>query len=153
MTAMYANDVLAIVRPAVAIALLWANVAWAQSQQQPVQGVRTNVTEQSESNPNTINTRESTRSEPAAEFEDKPGAVRGMTLRLSTGVGYDANVFRTEGNTRDDFFWSLRPAASLNGGFSKHSYRLGYEGDYARYFDFSTEDFYDHRFLATHAWI
>ena len=73
--------------------------------------------------------------------------VRGITLRLSTGVGYDANVFRTERNIRDDFFWSLRPAASLNGVFSKHSYRLGYEGDYATYSDFGTEDFYDHRFL------
>ena len=41
----------------------------------------------------------------------------------------------------------LRPAASLSGVFSKHSYRLGYEGDYATYSDFSTEDFYDHRFF------
>jgi hypothetical protein len=60
-------------------------------------------------------------------------------------VGYDANVFRTERNTRDDFFWSLRPAVYLDGLFGKNSYRLGYEGDYAKYFDFSTEDFDDHR--------
>jgi hypothetical protein len=147
MMAMYANDVPAIGRPAVAIVLLWVNFAWAQSEQQPVQGVRTDVSEQHQSNANAINTRESTRSEPGVESQEKPGVDRGITLQLSTGVGYDANVFRTDGNTRDDFFWSLRPAAYLYGVFSKHSYRLGYEGDYAKYFDFNTEDFYDHRFF------
>ncbi|GMQ81786.1 MAG: hypothetical protein BMS9Abin05_1222 [Rhodothermia bacterium] len=146
--AICAKDTLGIVRPAVAIALLWANFAWAQSAQQPVDSIRLDVTEQYGSNPNAVDTLQSTESVQLTKTRDKPGTVRGITLRLSTGVGYDGNVFRTERNTSSDLFWSLRPAAYLNGVFGKNSYRFGYEGDYAKYSDFSTEDFVDHRVFA-----
>lgn len=87
-------------------------------------------------------------SEQRPQSQQQSGMARALTLRLSTGIGYDDNVFRTENNTQSDYFWSLQPAAYLNGVFGKHAYQLGYEGSYATYFDHSTEDFDDHRFLA-----
>lgn len=72
----------------------------------------------------------------------------GLSLALTAGIGYDDNVFRTENNTRSDSFWILQPRVYLNGLAGKHSYVLGYEGDYADYFDYSSEDFDDHRIFA-----
>lgn len=145
MMANCANELLGCTRPAVAIVLLWANSAWAQGEQQPVQSIRLDVQEQHEVNPNAINTEQSTRSDTGADVQDQQGTLRGISLRLSTGIGYDDNVFRTESNTRNDYFWTVRPAAYLNGVFGKNLYTLGYEGNYATYTDYSTEDFYDHR--------
>ena len=83
----------------------------------------------------------------APETPGEEGPPRGLTIALGAGIGYDDNVFRTESDTNSDFFWSVRPNVYLDGAFGKHGYRLGYEGDYRAYFDFTSEDFYDQRLL------
>ncbi|TFH40238.1 MAG: hypothetical protein E4H01_16940, partial [Lysobacterales bacterium] len=74
--------------------------------------------------------------------------LRGITLRLSSGLGYDDNVFRTESNTNSDFFWSVRPSVYFDAGLGKHELRFGYEGNFLRYFEFSNEDFSNHLVFA-----
>ncbi|GMQ76018.1 MAG: hypothetical protein BMS9Abin01_1280 [Gammaproteobacteria bacterium] len=69
-------------------------------------------------------------------------------MRLSAGMGYDDNVFRTESNASDDFFWTVQPAVYLNGSFGKHGLRLGYEGIFVNYLEFDNEDYYDNRLFA-----
>ena len=143
--ASHARKLLDIVRPAVAFVLLWAGSVCAQIQNQQVE---LRVTEE-----------HATNSDPAGQGKYGPtsadssaageqGPLRGITLRLSTGLGYDDNVFRTSNNTRNDFFWLIRPEAIFNFAAGKHAFRLGYEGEYASHFEFSTEDFYDHRLFA-----
>jgi hypothetical protein len=140
-------NALGVTRPAVAIALLWVNFVWAQSVQQPIQSEQLGINEQYESNPNAVNTLQSNLNEQAPGTGNESAIARAITLRLAAGVGYDDNVFRTEIDTRSDSFWSLQPAAYLNGVFGKHAYQLGYEGNYAHYSEYSTENFDDHRFL------
>ena len=60
----------------------------------------------------------------------------------------DDNVFRTENNTSSDFFWSVRPAVYFNAGLGKHGFLLGYEGSLHRYFEFSNENYDNHRVFA-----
>jgi hypothetical protein len=136
-----AGDPLDLIRPAVAIALLWANLAWAQVDQQPVQPVE-NIRLDLADRPDHYATAVTVRN---LEPIEQPEA---LSLRLATGVGYDANVFRTEQGTSSDFFWNLRPAIFLNKWAGKHSFRLGYEGDYRKYVEFDSEDFFDHRIFA-----
>lgn len=145
MVAKRANPALVITRPAVAVALLWAACAWAQGEQQPVDSIRLDVQEQYDPNPNAVTTLQSTATAQPAVPAEAPGAFRDISISLTTGIGYDDNVFRTERDTKDDFFWVLQPRAYLNGLVGKHSYVLGYEGDYATYFNYGSEDFYDHR--------
>ena len=90
----------------------------------------------------------STAATEVATSDPRSGKPRALTLRLATGIGYDANVFRTGQNTRSDSFWNIRPAILLNGWAGKHNFGLGYEGDYRKYFEFDTEDFFDHRIFA-----
>lgn len=139
-TASAAAEALGMPRLAVAFALPWAAVAWAQMALQPVQpvqpasGIRLQLSEEPR--------------RPAADGivkREERGPLRGVALRLAVGVGHDDNVFRTANDTRSDFFWSVRPEASVSGLVGKHDWRLGYEGDYAAYFGLDTEDFYDHR--------
>jgi hypothetical protein len=149
--ATYAENPLELIRPAVAIALLWAASAWAQVGRQPampvapVQAVSTELSETPTGQYENKVGAAVTTGTPGEVHREGLGIIRGLTLKLSTGVGYDENVFRTESNTQSDFFLNIRPGAYLDGGFGKHIYRLGYEGDYAAYRDFSTEDFDDHR--------
>lgn len=148
-TAIEAIKLLVRLRPAVAIVLLWADFAWAQVEQspvEPVQEIRLDLSEQPEHYNSAISIE-------ALEGDRAPadpgaGLPRAVSLRLATGIGYDANVFRTQNNTRSDFFWNLRPGILLNGWAGKHNLRLGYEGDYRKYFDQDTEDFFDHRIFA-----
>ena len=85
----------------------------------------------------------------AVEPIEGPGPARGISLFVTAGMGYDDNVFRTERDTKDDAFWVLQPRAYLNGFVAgKHHYVLGYEGDYATYNQYSSEDFDDHRIFA-----
>ncbi len=148
MTAKDAKSLLGILRPAVAIALLWANFAWAQPAQQPVNRINTQITEQYSASPNAVSTVQTGRADMGYGIGRESGSRRGISLRLSAGIGYDDNVFRTESNTSDDFFWSVRPAIYFNSGFGRHGFRLGYEGVFVRHFEFSNEDYYDHRVLA-----
>ena len=139
------------VRPAVAIALLWANVAWAQVEQQavqPVQDLRLDFTDRPAHYSSAATVAEPSTSSEAAISDPRSGNPRALTLRLATGIGYDANVFRTEQSTRSDFFWNVRPAIILNGWAGKHNLGVGYEGDYRKYFEFDSEDFFDHRIFA-----
>ncbi len=147
MVATYARNALGRGRLAVAVVLLWAHFAWAQTTSQPVERIRLDPADEQETSTGIVNTEQSGLSVQPGEAWKKPATVGGINGQLSTGIGYDANVFRTERDIRNDFFWSLQPAGYLNGFFGKHSYLLGYEGDYAKYFEFSTEDFYDHRVL------
>jgi hypothetical protein len=84
----------------------------------------------------------------AYDVGNESGPLRGITLALSAGIGYDDNVFRTESNTRDDFFWSVRPSVYLNSGFGRHAFRLGYEAVLIRYTEFDNQDYTDQRVLA-----
>lgn len=104
-----------------------------------------NIEEEYQANSNAVDTRFSNESRQGAAAQNPADADRALTLRLSTGIGYDDNVFRTQNNTRSDSFWLLRPSLYWNGAFGKHSYQLGYEGSYAQYFEYSTENFDDHR--------
>ena len=142
MAAICVSKALGIARPAVAIGLLWATCAWSQSAPVPVQGVGP---ERYDANATAVNTEQSTAVEQGSDNLDDSAVARALTLRLAAGIGYDDNVFRTESNTRSDAFWSVQPAIYLNGLFSKHSYVLGYEGNYTDYTEYSTEDFDDHR--------
>ncbi len=132
-------------RLAVAIALMSANFAWAQTPRQPVQGVDMRVTGENDTNPSAIGSVQTGPGTGINEAGAESRPTRGIELRLSVGNGYDDNVFRTESNTDDDFFWSIRPSLVFNGGLDRHRYRLGYNGDYVRHFEFSDEDFNDHR--------
>lgn len=145
----YATISLDMRRLAVAIALLWATSAWAQFEQQAGQQSDLRVSELYVPNGAPVNSGQPRPGDVAAQSRKDQGPLRGIALRLSTGVGYDDNVFRTSSRTRSDFFWLIRPAAVLNLAAGKHGFRLGYEGEYARYFDFSTEDYSDHRLFAS----
>ena len=132
-------------RPAVAIALLWAGCAWAQGEQQTYDTIRPQLPEQYEANPNAVTTLQSTMMGQAVEPAEEPGPAQGISASLTAGIGYDDNVFRTERDTKDDSFWVVQPRVYLNGLAGKHSYVLGYEGDWATYTEYSSEDFDDHR--------
>jgi len=148
MMATYAKKLLDVFRPAVAIALLWANSVCAQIETQAGQPVELRVGQEYATNRDPAN-----QGQQGAQDRDSSGRgggpLRGITLRLSTGVGYDDNVFRMTNNTRSDTFWLVRPAAYFDFAAGKHGFRLGYEGEYARYTEHSTEDFNDHRLFAT----
>ena len=148
MMATNARKLLGIVRLAVAIAVLWANPAWAQLAQQPVQGINTQVTGQYNEKSSAIGAVQTGQGETANDGGRDSGPLRGISLRLSAGVGFDDNVFRTESNTSDDFFWEIRPAVYFHGGFGKHGFSLGYEGVFVRYFEFGNQDFDNHRVFA-----
>lgn len=75
------------------------------------------------------------------------GLPRAVSLRLATGIGYDDNVFRTQDDTQSDYFVSVRPGVLLTGWAGKHRFGLGYEGDYRQYAEYSSNDFFDHRFF------
>lgn len=142
--------VLDLIRLAVAIALLQGSVAFAQDETGPLEPVApAEGFYPLEPMEPPLPPADSPEGSPDAPLpgEAQFGTLRGLTLGLTTGLGYDDNVFRTQSDTKSDFFWNLQPSAYLDGGFSKHSFRLGYEGDYVHYFDYDSEDFYDQRFL------
>lgn len=140
-------------RPAVAIVLLSAGMAWAQVMEQPVQPVQPVAPveeihlQRSEEPPVSPVGAEGERGGPGRGSRGDSGPIGGVGLRLNVGLGHDDNVFRTRRDTRSDFFWSLGPSIDLTGRLRKHALRLAYEGDYASYFDLRTEDFYDHRII------
>ena len=149
--AMDAEELLVRFRPAVAMALLWAGCAWAQVEQQPVQPIqnlRLDLVDRPPHYAPAVTPADVGAGPPTGEPDPELGKTRALTLRLGTGVGYDANVFRTEQNTESDFFVNLRPALLLNGWAGKHRFNIGYEGDWRKYERFDTEDFYDHRVFA-----
>jgi hypothetical protein len=148
MMATYAKKLLDVFRPAVAIALLWANCAWAQSVGEPVQSVNTQATEVHSTNTTAVDMMRASESVVASHPGRDAGPPRGITLRLLAGVGFDDNVFRTESNTSSDFFWSVRPSIYLNTGLGKHGFLLGYEGAFLRYLDFNNQDYDNHRVFA-----
>lgn len=139
------------IRPAVALALLWANCAWPQVAEQPVQpadSIRLDLSDRP-ANYSTANVAPETAASPQGEvFDVDAQAPRALSLRLATGIGYESNVYKTERNPRSGYFWNIRPGIVLNGFAGKHSFELGYEGDYRQYFEFSTDDFFDHRIFA-----
>jgi len=146
--AMHANFLLVKTRPAVALAVLWANCLWVQAAQEPGMPIELLVSEQYISNSNSANAEQSTLDTGNSQNRDELGPLRGISLRLSTGIGYDDNVFRTGSNTRNDFYWLVRPSVVFNFAAGKHGFSVGYEGAYAKYFDFSTEDYFDHALFA-----
>lgn len=131
-------------RLAVAIASMWAGFAWAQ----PVQPVDTQVSEQYDTNSDAVATAQVDAGDAGLEAGPEADPFRGVSLLLSAGIGYDDNVFRTESNTMDDFFWSVQPSIHFVSGFGRHRYRLGYDGLLVKYFEFSDQDFDDHRLFA-----
>lgn len=143
-----ADKLLGLSRPAVAIALLWAGLAWAQTAQQPVPSVNTRVTEQYNANANTLGSARTGTDTDSNAVAQEPGPLRGIVLLLSAGMGYDDNVFRTETNTADDFFWMVRPSIHFLGGLGRHGYGFGYDGVYVNYLEYSNQDYYNHRLFA-----
>lgn len=150
-TATFAERVLETVRPAVAVALLVPGLTAAQTPDPP-EPIGEDLRLEDTVAPSAGGAwGAGLRTE--AEEADRRGRRpdRGLTLGLATGIGYDDNVFRTESDTDSDFFWNVRPSAYLDAVFGRNDFRLGYEGDYRSYFDYSTEDFYDHRVLGVAA--
>jgi hypothetical protein len=136
-----AEEPLDLIRPAVAIALLWGTVTWAQVAEPPLEPVEAIRYEQSGGLASEATGTGAGETEALAE-------PRAVSLRLAVGAGYDANVFRTEQDTDSDFFWEVRPLVLFNGWAGKHQLGLGYEGAFRKYIDFDTEDFFDHRIFA-----
>jgi hypothetical protein len=136
-----AEEPLDLIRPAVAIALLWGTVTWAQVAEPPLEPVEAIRYEQSGGLASEATGTGARETEALAE-------PRAVSLRLAVGAGYDANVFRTEQDTDSDFFWEVRPLVLFNGWAGKHQLGLGYEGAFRKYIDFDTEDFFDHRIFA-----
>lgn len=146
-----ADSLLGIIRPAVAIALLWANSAWAQVAPQPVQaveGIRLDLSDRPAHYSTAITGPDVGPNAQSSIVNSDTAKSRALSLRLATGIGYDSNIFRTERNPSSGYFWNVRPGIVLNGSAGKHHFGVGYEGDYRKYFDFSTEDFFDHRIFA-----
>jgi len=147
-----AENLLGIVRPAVAIALLWAHCAWAQVAQQPVQaveGIRLDLSDRPAHYSTAITGADPGASAETGSLNAGAGKPRALLLRLGAGIGYESNVFRTERDPDSGYFWNVRPGIVLNGSTGKHSFSLGYEGDYRKYPEYSSEDFYDHRVFAS----
>jgi len=143
-----AEFLLGMFRLAVAFALLSGNCAWAQSAPQPVQAVDTLIQDRYDANPNAVGRMQSSQDPMVSELQPESGTLRGISLNISTGIGYDDNVFRTESNTSSDYFWIVRPSLYLNGGLGRHAFGLGYEGEFQRHSEFSSQDFDDHRVFA-----
>ena len=143
-----AGESLDRIRPAVALLLLAAALPCAHAQQQPLQPVENIRLEQIDRPAHyssNISIPDATAATDAAAPSPLPDVLQ---LRLATGFGYDDNVFRTESDTRSDYFWNVRPAIVLDGWAGKHNLSIGYSGDYRTYSNYSTEDFYDHRIFA-----
>jgi len=149
-----AEESLDVIRPAVAIALLWVFPVCAQVDQptsppvQPVDTMRLDLMDRPANYSSNIAISEIAPGPLEAEANNESGVPRALQLRLATGVGYDDNVFRTESDTQSDMFFNVRAAIVLTGRAGKHDLSIGYNGDYRTYTDFSTEDFYDHRIFA-----
>lgn len=146
-----AENSLVSVRPAVAIVLLWAHCAWAQLLEQPpgpVQGIGIDLGDQPGRYSGAVTPADIAGTGQGAGQVPQPERSKPLSLRLATGVGYDDNVFRTGQDEQSDYFVDLRPAISLNGWAGKHHLGLGYAGDYRKYGEYGTEDFYDHRVYA-----
>lgn len=90
-----------------------------------------------------------TRAEPVASDPPGPARLRGLSLRVTSGIRFDDNVLRTDSDTRRDTVLTLRPAAYLDGRVGKHDLRLGYEADISRYLRLSDENRFDHALLAS----
>jgi hypothetical protein len=146
MTAAHAKVLLVRFRPAVAIVLLWANCVWAQGA--PGQRADLLATERITTDTDAESAEKPGVASDYAPAGEEDGPLRGIALRLSAGIGYDDNVFRTERNTRSDYYWLVRPAVVFNFAAAKHGFNVGYEGAYATYFEHSTEDYYDHLLFA-----
>lgn len=71
-------------------------------------------------------------------------ALPGFFPNVEFGVGHDDNVLRTETNTRSSGFARLAPELLWVGSVRKHRLRFGYQGEYARYFDQSNDNYNDH---------
>lgn len=146
-----AEKLLVKLRPAVAVVLLWGPWAWAQEAEppaQPAQGVQLDFSDQPPHYTPAVTPTNTGVGPVAMDPEADAVGTRALTLRLATGIGYDANVFRTGQDTDTDFFASVRPGLLLRGWAGKHSLGIGYEGDYRKYAEFDTEDFFDHRIFA-----
>ena len=135
-------------RRAVAVVLLSTNVALAQSGGQPLHDINTQVTETYSGNSTAVDTRRGSEDATSVGPVGDPAPGRDITLRLSTGLGYDDNVFRTDSNTNSDYFWAIRPSVIINTGLGRHQFALGYQGTFFRYFQYSSEDYDDHRVFA-----
>ena len=149
--ATYAKKLLDVFRPAVAIALLWANSALAQIEQHPTQPVESIQLEMTDESTNYTPAATISQTGVTPQNSDPEGASerpKALFLGLAAGIGYDDNVFRTELDTQSDFFWNIRPTIILNGWAGKHNLGIGYEGDYRKYFEFNNSDFFDHRIFA-----
>jgi hypothetical protein len=61
---------------------------------------------------------------------------------------YDDNVLRSSSNEESSFILRTTPTALFEGRVGRHDFLLGYEGEYASYFDLSDENYFDHDFIA-----
>jgi len=146
-----AKSLLDAFRPAVAIALLWANSVWAQVDQnvgQPVESMRLDLSDESASHAPVTTISDVTVYPQGVEPDVESGRPKALFVGLAAGIGFDDNVFRTELDTRSDYFWNVRPTITLNGWAGKHNLGVGYEGDYRKYREYSNSDFFDHRIFA-----
>jgi len=77
-------------------------------------------------------------------LDDDGRVVPGFYPNIELDAGYDDNVRRTERNTDSSTFGKVKPELQWVGSVGKHLVRFGYQGDYAKFFDASSEDYDDH---------
>lgn len=70
--------------------------------------------------------------------------VPGFYPNVEFDIGHDDNVLRTETNKQSSTVALLKPELQWIGVIRKHLVRVGYQGEYSRYFDASSEDYKDH---------
>lgn len=76
--------------------------------------------------------------------DDDGQVVPGFYPNVELDVGYDDNILRTENNEESTTLALLKPELQWIGVTGKHLVRFGYEGEYARHFSASDEDYMDH---------
>lgn len=83
-----------------------------------------------------------------AEYVTEGARLGGFTLNaLVEGVTeYDSNIFRTDTSEKSDLIFHVKPEVELKSNWSRHEVSGSVNGDYARYDDFSREEYEDYGF-------
>lgn len=80
-------------------------------------------------------------------FETYRPKLVGLALQMTLGAKHDDNVLRASTNERASMIVNAKPGAVLAGRVGRHSFELGYQGDYGRYLEEPDENFDDHEFM------
>ncbi len=85
-------------------------------------------------------------SRPRPEY-DPLGVRAGSFLifpQLSAFQGYNSNVFASENDVKDDFFFNLIPAVSVQSDWNRHALNFSSGASYTKYYEFTRQDYTDY---------